>query len=72
MQIQSNPTIGYPGQSFPMKSYGNPITFSSLSLLVPATTSNMPPATIPKKRVEMNEIVIDDNGDGDGDDADQE
>jgi hypothetical protein len=56
-----------------MKSYGNPIlTFSSLSLLVPTTTSNMPPATIPMKRVKMNEIVIGDDGDGDGDDADEE
>jgi hypothetical protein len=44
-----------------MKSNGNTIhTFSSLSSLVPTTTSNMPPATKTKKRVEMNEIVIDD------------
>jgi hypothetical protein len=51
MEIQPNPTIGYPGQSY-LKSYGNTIhTFSSLSSLAPTTTSKMPPATTPKKRV---------------------
>jgi hypothetical protein len=50
-----------------MKRYGSTIyTYLSLSSLVPTTKPNVSLATKPKKKVEINGIVIHNDGDADG------